>query len=107
MMPPVSSPPSTVKSQPSSGPMFSNPRNTQFGAENTVAGPDLQLLLSVFADVHPPFASGTDQHLGGEVQVLVVDHPVAHARRTDLEAMWLSEIDRLVGVLRNAGPMKE
>ena len=37
-IPPVSLPPSTAKSQPSSEPMFSKPRNTQVGTENTVPG---------------------------------------------------------------------
>ena len=66
---------------------------------------DVLALLAVHAPAEPERAAEVDEHLRGEVQVEVVGDAVRHPRGTEVEAVRLGQVDELVGVLRDAGPM--
>ncbi len=103
-MPPVSSPPSAVNSQPSSGPTLVKPRKIQVGTDTMSPAFPTISPSSPFGpqrNFHSPLK--TEKNLRGEVDVQVVRDAVRHGGRADIKAVRLSQIDDLIGARRHAG----
>ena len=81
MIPPVSSPPSAVKSQPSSGPTLVKPRKIQVGTEtmSPASAHDLAV-VAIGTPAELPLALEAQEHFRREVDVQVVGDAVAASR---------------------------